>query len=138
MKDNLFKSIEFNKKIIDSLPGIFYLYHVAKEGIFLKLWNKKFAAELGYSNQELWNKSASAFCSKKEFIRIEKAIRQIFVEGWKDVHSILITKGGVSIPYYYQGYALNIDGELYFMGVGMNMSEQHELKKKLTQSEKQK
>ena len=82
MKDNLFKSIEFNKKIIDSRPGIFYLYHVAKEGIFLKLWNKKFAAELGYSNQELWNKSASAFCSKKEFIRIEKAIRQIFVEGW--------------------------------------------------------
>jgi DNA-binding CsgD family transcriptional regulator len=136
-KDSLFESTDFNKKIIDSLPGIFYLYHVTNEGIFLKRWNKKFVTELGYSDQELWNTSASVFCTKKEFIRIEKAIREILVKGWNDIHSTLITKAGMSIPYYYQGYALYIDGETYFMGVGINMSEQHELKKKLTQSEKQ-
>jgi len=134
---NFFDSTDFNNKIIDSLPGIFYLYHVSNEGIFLKRWNKKFVTELGYSDQELWNKSASDFCTKKEFIRIEKAIREIFEKDWGDVHSFLLTKAGMSIPYYYQGYALYIDEETYFMGVGMNMTEQHKLKKKLIRSEKQ-
>ena len=136
-KDNLFESTDFNKKIIDSLPGIFYLYRVTNEGIFLKRWNKKFATELGYSDQELWNISVSVFFTKKEFIRVEKAIREVLVKGWNDIHSTLITKAGKRIPYYYQGYALYINGETYFMGVGINMSEQHELKKKLMQSEKQ-
>lgn len=113
------------------------MYHIANEGIFLKRWNKKFATELGYSDQELWNISISVFFTKKEFIRVEKAIREVFVKGWNDIHSTLITKAGMSIPYYYQGYALYIDGETYFMGVGINMTEQQKLKKKLIQSEKQ-
>lgn len=136
-KDNLFESTDFNKKIIDSLPGTFYIYHIANEGIFLKRWNKKFASEHGYSDHELWNVSASVFFTKNEFTRIEKAIREILVKGWNDIHSTVITKAGKRIPYYYQGYALYIDGETYFMGVGINMSEQQKLKKKLKQSEKQ-
>jgi len=136
-KDNLFESTDFNKKIIDSLPGTFYLYHIANEGIFLKRWNKKFAAEHGYSDQELRNISASVFFTKNESIRVEKKIREILVKGWNDIQSTVITKAGKRIPYYYQGYALYIDGETYFMGVGINMSEQQELKKKLKQSEKQ-
>ena len=71
-KDNLFESTDFNKKIIDSLPGTFYLYHIANEGIFLKRWNKKFASEHGYSDQELRNISVSVFFTKNEFIRVEK------------------------------------------------------------------
>ena len=138
MKDNFFESTDFNKKIIDSLPGIFYIYHIANEGIFIKRWNKRFVTELGYSDQELWNINVSVFFTKKEFIRVENSIRDILVKGWNDIHSTLITKAGKRIPYYFQCYALYIDGETYFMGVGINMSQQHELKKKLRQSEKQK
>ncbi len=136
-KDILFDSPNFNKKIIDSLPGIFYFYHVTKEGVFLKRWNKKHVTELGYSDQELLNISGSIFYTEKEFTRIKKTIEHIFIKGWNDIHTTLITKVGKRIPYYLQGYALHIDGEAYFMGVGINMSKQHKLKKKLVQSEKQ-
>ena len=136
-EDNFFESTDFNKKIIDSLPGIFYFYHVVNGEIILKRWNKKFATELGYSNQELKDVNVSLFFTKNEFIRVEKAIKEVFVKGWNEIHSHIITKAGKRIPYYYQGYSLNIDGETYFMGVGIDMTEQQKLKKKLIQSEKQ-
>ena len=86
-KDIFFENAEFNKKIIDILPGAFHLYHVTKEGIFLKRWNKIHVTEMGYSDKELWNINASVFLTEKEFIRVEKAIRQVFVKGWNDIHT---------------------------------------------------
>ena len=54
-KEMLFESNHFNQKLIDSLPGIFYFYHITKGDVILKRWNKKHVTELEYSDQELLN-----------------------------------------------------------------------------------
>ena len=40
-----------NEKIINSLPGIFYLYLVTNDDVILKKWNEKHATDLGYTDK---------------------------------------------------------------------------------------
>jgi DNA-binding CsgD family transcriptional regulator len=136
--DIRFDGNDFNNKLIDSLPGIFYLYHVIEGDIILKRWNKKHVTDLEYSDEELKNINGSVFFSKKEFVRVLKEIQVIFVKGWNDIHVTLLTKSGKKRPYYLQGYQVNVDGKKYLMGVGIDETEYVQLKKRLDKSEKEK
>lgn len=133
-----FNSKSFNTKLINSLPGIFYLYHVTENDVLLKRWNIKHIEELEYSAKELKDISASVFFPKEDFNLVRQAIERVFVEGLADIHTTLITKSGRHIPYYLQGYALEVDGEKYFMGVGIDESKHTATKKKLKKAKKKK
>lgn len=126
-----------NEKIINSLPGIFYLYLVTNDDVILKKWNEKHATDLGYTDKELLNMSASDFFRKEEFPRIKEAIKVVFERGWNDVYADAITKDKKYIPYYFQGYSLIIDDEKYYMGVGMDITKELKLKTKLTHFKKE-
>ncbi len=127
---------DINEKIINSLPGIFYLYHVTNDDIILKKWNEKHATNLGYTDKELLNMSASDFFRKEEFPKIKEAIMVVFERGWNDVYADAITKDKKYIPYYFQGYSLIIGDEKYYMGVGMDITKELKLKTKLTHFKK--
>jgi len=133
-----FDSDNFNNKLINSLPGIFYLYEVTEDDVLLKRWNQKHITELEYPATELKNMSASVFYTKEEYQRVRKAIDQVFETGLADIHSVLITKSGRHIPYYLQGYALDVDGAKYFMGVGINEAEHVQLIKDIKKVKKEK
>ena len=133
-----FDSSEFNNKLINSLPGIFYLYRVMENDIILKRWNKKHVIDLEYSDEELKNISGSVFFSKKEFVRVLKEIQVVFVRGWNDIHVTLISKSGKRCPYYLQGYEVNVDGKKYLMGVGINEAEHVQLLKDIKKARKEK
>jgi len=133
-----FDSDNFNNKLINSLPGIFYLYEVTEDDVVLKRWNQKHVTELEYPASELKNMSASVFYTKEEYQRVRKAIERVFETGLADIHSVLVTKSGRHIPYYLQGYALDVDGAKYFMGVGINEAEHVQLKKDIKKARKEK
>ena len=132
-----FDSLDLSNKIINSLPGIFFLYHVTTDGVFLKLWNKKHIIETEYSEKELWNFNAADFFDTNDFDRIKVEIENVFKRGWSEISATLISKTGKLIPYYFQSYALHIKDNNYFMGLGINIAEQIELEKKLKLSEMQ-
>ncbi|MBE9490250.1 MAG: hypothetical protein IMY67_08165, partial [Bacteroidetes bacterium] len=92
----------------------------------------KHATDLGYTDKELLNISASVFFRKEEFPKIKEAIKMIFERGWNEIYTEVITKNKKHVPYYFQGYQLTIDDEKYYMGVGINMSKENKLKNKLT------
>lgn len=121
----------FIKTLIDSLPGIFYLYQVTKDDFKLIAWNKKFETVFGYSASELVNKSAKDFSSSKEFSRIEKALKKVLEIGKWQVKAEVITKNGKSIPYFFEGYKFEYDKLLYFFGVAIDISSEYRLQSNL-------
>lgn len=135
LKEKLFINAKnFSNQLINSLPGIFYLYEKIDDKFYLKRWNDNFESNIGYSKQELFNMQPYQFVTKKELVRLEKAIMQIFKTGVKQIHSHVITKKGEHIPYFYEAYIFENNGHLYFMGVGLDISQQHKLEQDLNKS----
>jgi len=141
LKEKIFLNAKnFNNKLINNLPGIFYLYEKIDNKFFLKKWNKNYTTDLGYPDDEILNMQPDQFFTKKEFKKAEKAIQQIFTTGSTQVEIYTTHKNGKQIPYFYQGYHFEDKGKTYFMGVGIDISSRYALEKekKQQQIEKQK
>ncbi len=123
LKEKLFLNAKnFNNKLIDNLPGIFYLYEKIDDKFFLKKWNENFTYDLGYLDGELLNVQPHKFFSEKEYKKAEEAIAQIFTIGSAKVEIYTTHKNGKQIPYYYQGFHFKDSGRTYFMGIGIDIS----------------
>ena len=130
---------EFNNILINKLPGIFYLCEKVGDKFYIKKWNDNFETKLGYSKGELLNMQPyQTFTNKKEYAKVEKAIRQIFVIGSAQVTAMFNTKNGQPIPYFFEAFLLENMGKTYFMGIGIDMSNQLALEKKHKQHEQEK
>jgi len=139
LKEKLFLNAKnFNNKLINSLPGIFYLYEKIDDKFFLKKWNHNYTTDLGYPEDEILNMQPHQFFSKDEYIKVEKAIMQIFVSGSTKIEAYTSHKDGSQIPYYYEGYFLEDKGKTYFMGVGIDVSDMYELKEQQKRDEEEK
>lgn len=121
----------FVKTLIDSLPGVFYLYQVTKDDFKLIGWNNKFETAFGYSESELVNMSVKDFFSLKEFVRIEKGLKKVLEIGKWQIKAEVITKNRKSIPYLFEGYKFEYDKLLYFFGVGIDISSEYRLQSNL-------
>ncbi len=138
-KDRLFfNAKEFSNKLINSLPGIFYVYEKVGDKFFLKRWNKNLESNLGYPGEELLNMQPYQFFTKKDYIKVEQAIMQVFTTGVAQVKAPIIHKDGQKILYLYQAYIFEDKGREYFMGVGMDMSVQDALERKHQRQEREK
>ena len=139
LKERLFiNAKDFSNKLINSLPGIFYVYEKVGYKFFLKRWNDNLETNLGYSGEELLNMQPYQFFTKKEYIKVEKAIMQIFTSGNTQIKASIIHKNGRQIPYFYEAYKFEDKGRLYFMGVGLDISIQHALEQKQKQQAREK
>ena len=152
LKEKLFINAKnFSNKLINSLPGIFYLYQKKGDNFFLKRWNDNLELSLGYTKEELYDMQPFQFFSEKEYMKIEKAINQIFTTGVVQISSHIITKSGIEIPYFYKAYIFENNENAYFMGLGLDISlqlkleqekkqekaEKHKAQKKLVSKEKE-
>ena len=141
LKENLFLNAKaFNDKLINNLPGIFYLYEKIDDKFFLKKWNINYKTDLGYSEDELLNVQPHQFFIEKEYTKVVAALAGLFITGSAEVDVYTTHKDGRQIPYYYKAYRFQDQGKIYFMGVGIDVSFQYDLKKKqkLQKAEKKK
>ncbi len=133
-----FSSKDFNYKLINSLPGVFYVYEKLGDKFFLRRWNNNHETDLGYSSEELLNMQPSQFFTKIEYVRVEKVIKKIFITGSAHLKANVTHKSGRQIPYLYQGYIFEDKGRLYFMGLGVDISIQQSLERKQKRQEREK
>jgi len=121
-----------NEYIINSLPGIFYVYE-KKDNIFsLILWNKNHEVVTGYSSKELLNMSPLDFFNKEEHYTIINKLSEIFQAGKvKQVFGNLRLKNKDTIPYIFEGYQIDKNKRSFFIGTGINISSFFEEKKKV-------
>lgn len=119
-------------QLINSLPGIFYLYEKNGDHFNLRYWNKNHETVTGYSADELRNKAALDFFQKKEHPLIKANLSKIFTEGKaKQVFAHLKIKDNTLIPYIFEGYRFSLNDRCFFMGVGIDISHYEKERKKL-------
>ena len=128
VQHQLEKEIELSDSIINSLPGLFYLF---QKGVGYLRWNKLFETITGYSASELRYLQPADFFSDEEKPLIEEAIRIVFEKGEHAVEAHLYTKDGRSIPYYFTGRAIQYDGAPAFLGTGIDLTPLRKLEEAL-------
>ncbi len=110
---------ELSESVIDSLPGIFYLFDV--NGKFMQ-WNANLETVSGYSEAEITQMHPLDFFAEEEKLRIAENITRVFSEGKTEVEANLLTKQGEKIPYYFNGRLAEFEGKKCLIGMGIDIS----------------
>jgi diguanylate cyclase (GGDEF)-like protein/PAS domain S-box-containing protein len=118
-----------SQAIIDSLPGIFYLYD--REGHFLR-WNRNFELITGYSQDEIRQlQPLDFFSTQQEKDLVEQRILRAFTHGSASVEANLLTKGGKHIPYLFTGVRIEFNGRQCVSGMGVDITERRSAEESL-------
>jgi PAS domain S-box-containing protein len=119
VEETLLKEKAFSESVINSMPGVFYLF--TSQGKFLR-WNRNLEEVSGYLSQEIAHMTPLDFFSPEEKGVIANAIGRVFTEGHVSVEAKLVSKSGREVPYYFIGRRMFIDGVPHLIGSGVDMS----------------
>ncbi|WP_138431768.1 PAS domain S-box protein [Fodinibius saliphilus] len=122
----------FNEALVETLPGSFFMIGEDAE---YKSWNQNLSDELEYSNSELEEISPLSLFPKKEHRTVVGFMNKVFKKGEASVELSCLTKSGKEIPYLITGKLFEQEGRNYLLGVGHNITEQVEARKKLKRNE---
>ena len=110
---------EFVTKVIESLPGIFYLIH--PDGRFV-LWNRNFERVSGRNGEEVATTRPLDLFEGKDEAVIAEAIAKVFTTGSAEAEAVLVAKDGTATPYIFTGLKTLIEGVPHLLGVGLDVS----------------
>jgi PAS domain S-box-containing protein len=130
--EQLRKEKELSESIINTLPGIFYIFDI--EGNHL-LWNKNYETVTGYSHDELAGMKAATLVPDEEQELVAQKIKAMFTEGLAEAEVTLICKDGRRIVYYFHGISINYQGRSCVLGVGIDITELKKIEQELREAE---
>jgi PAS domain S-box-containing protein len=126
------KEKELSDSLINSLPGVFYLYD--DTGKFIR-WNKNFEIISEYSGSEIINMHPLQFFKGAEKKILEQRIKKVFEVGYADVEASFVTKSGKEIPFYFNGWRIQYEAKTCLIGVGIDITERKKAQDHLIKSE---
>ncbi len=112
---------KFAQALLDSLPGIFYLYTYPE--CRLALWNKRHETLLSYSADELKDFHVTAWHKPEARPAVMAAIEMVMQQGNASIEAPLWSKDGRPIPFVLTGVPFESQGKTYFMGIGLDITE---------------
>jgi diguanylate cyclase (GGDEF)-like protein/PAS domain S-box-containing protein len=121
----------FRRKLMDSVPGVFYL--LDEGGRFL-LWNQNVEWVLAMRPDEIAAANALQFFDAQDRPRIESAIREALTTGKTSVEAVLCAKSGKRTPYYFNGFRFDVDGRPAVLGMGVDVSGRHQAEAELIEA----
>ena len=130
-RDEIIKEKNLSDSIINSLPGIFYLYD--EGGNFLR-WNKNFEFVSGYIDTEIMKMKPLDFFDAGERDLLKQKGEEVFTRGMADVEAHFLTKDKRKIPYYFNGWRVMFEGKPCLIGVGIDISEKRKSEELLIKS----
>jgi len=116
----LMKEKTFIEALLESLPGYLYVYDM--DGKLIR-WNKKHETMTGYTSEELSHMTLNQWFDDDDFVRVQKAVEKVLETGYGEVEAKLKLKNGEKMDIVSNGVRLYIDGQVYFTGVGMDITE---------------
>jgi PAS domain S-box-containing protein len=118
----------FSEGLIDSLPGVFYLYDQNMK--FIR-WNRNLERVLGYSHEEIAKLSPLDLFAGAQQELLSAKIREVFASGTSQVEAEFCCKNGESIPYFFTGLKTEIDERACLIGIGIDISARKQLERDL-------
>jgi PAS domain S-box-containing protein len=119
-REQLLKEKKFAEAVINSLPGIFYLF--TEDGRYIN-WNKNLEEVTGYSGEEIARMHPLDFCPDDEKEEIGKKIGEALTAEDVLVEGHLLRKDGDKIPYLYTGRKVEIEDVPCVTGTGFDISQ---------------
>jgi len=132
-ESELVKQQAFMKDLINSMPGILYIFD--RDHNFL-YWNRNFELAAGCSAEELKSKKFTDFFSDKNLKRVQNGIEKTFQIDRASGEAHLTSLKGNRTPYLFTGTKVTIRNRECIIGLGINLVERKKLEAQLRQSQK--
>jgi PAS domain S-box-containing protein len=124
----------FNRAVLDSVPGLLYLYD--QQGRLIR-WNKQHEQITGYSAEELAQMHLQDWFrgDEESLARVSAAMQKAFLDGYADTEARIQTRMGRKL-FYFTCVRLTIDNQTYLAGIGLDMSPRQQLEEQYRQAQK--
>jgi PAS domain S-box-containing protein len=119
-EDRVQREKRFSDTIIDTLPGIFYLFD--DQGRFLR-WNDNFERVSQYAAAEVAAMSPLDFFLGPGKEHIYDRISHAFREGLATAQADFVSKDGTRTPYFFTGARAFVDDRMCLIGMGIDITE---------------
>jgi len=123
---------KFSEKVLNSLPGIFYLYD--EDGNNVR-WNRNHEILTGFSAEEISQRKILDWFDEDEKKHIASRVKETFTRGQSDAEGNLIVKNGERVPYYFTAMRMIADKKKYLLGMGTDLSKLKKTQDELRKSE---
>jgi PAS domain S-box-containing protein len=121
---------ELSESIINSLPGIFYLYDDDRK--FIR-WNTNFEEVSGYSHDEIKTMKPLDFFDDDEKKLLDERIQKVFSDGKDEVEAHFKSKDGKKTLYYFNGRRIDFEGKVCLIGMGIDITERKKARETIQQ-----
>ncbi|OHD69034.1 MAG: hypothetical protein A2W19_17425 [Spirochaetes bacterium RBG_16_49_21] len=115
----LLREKEFSEIVINSLPGIFYVFNEKRNVI---RWNYNYEIVTGYVPEEITEMDPFELIDPEDREAALQAAASADEKGFYMLEARLKAKYGVSYPYIFTGQRIVIDNENYIMGMGLDIT----------------
>lgn len=126
---------EFTETVIQSMPGLFYVFE--QSSAIFRRKNTNWRTLTGYSDEELADMTALDFFEegpdRDECVR---KMQEVFDKGFSSMENNLRLKNGKKLPYYFTGHRVAIANKTYLLGMGYDITERKRLEDQLRQAQK--
>lgn len=119
--------------VFDSVPGLLYLFD--EQGRMVR-WNKRLEAITGYSAEEIKEMPVLDWFVVGDRPHVEKAVSQVFNQGFGAVEANLLCQDGRRIPYYFSAIKLTREGRNFLTGIGLDITERKKIEKALAREKR--
>ena len=132
VEEDLLIEKRFSDSVINSLPGVFYLFDNKGE---LSRWNENAEKVTGYSNEEIKNMNILDFFDGENKKIMAGEIHGVYAEGESTAEASITSKSGDKIPHFFTGLRTIISDRQYLVGMGMDITEIKRMEEALRESE---
>ena len=133
VEDALWQEQQFSKLVLDNLPGTFYLYAYPENR--LVLWNKQVETLLGFNAEEIKGRHVTEWFPPESREAALKTIEEVMEKGQSSIEAPLMAKDGHQIPFFLTGVRFDVHDQLYFLGMGTDITERKKAEEELRKSE---
>jgi len=130
-ENQVLKEKELSDSIINSLPGIFYLFDANRT--FLR-WNKNFETVSGYTSAEIREIKPIDFFESEGRKLVQENFAKTMTQGESGFEANFVTKTGDKIPYFFTGKRVSYQGEPCLLGTGIDIAERKRAEEEVKQT----
>ena len=113
---------DFTDKLLNIIPGVFYLYKKNGHKYKLVRWNKPGETEFGYKSDELKGMGPEDFFSPDYHDIVSKELREVEKKGFGNAEMPIRTKDGEGPWYYFEGHNFSHEHDEFFLGIGIDIT----------------